>query len=232
MWKINCDLGEGVGNDEALMPFISACSIACGGHAGDENTMRKTVQLAMKHGVNIGAHPSFPDKENFGRKPMNISHEDLKLSINTQIDSLLHICNEMKTSLHHIKAHGALYNLASKDQKIAQCMLDACRNFTSIPFFAPYGSLFARLAREQGHLVIYEAFADRAYNDDLSLVDRSHDLACLTESAAVKSQVHHIARHQEVKTITGGYTKLLADTYCVHGDNPNAMEIVKSLTNL
>lgn len=229
LWKINCDLGEGMVNDKLLMPYINTCSIACGGHAGDEVSMRKTARMAIAYKVNIGAHPSFPDRVNFGRKVLRISNSELKVSIIGQVEELKKICDSMNTPLNHIKAHGALYNLANKDENIAMCLLDACKDYKEVPLFASYESLFARMALGEGHQVIYEAFADRTYNNDGSLVDRKKDMACITNPEEVKSQVWQIAQHGTVKSVAGNNIKILADTFCVHGDNPNAVAIVKAL---
>ncbi len=230
MWKINCDLGEGMNNDEKLMPYIDACSIACGGHAGDEDSMLETVKLAIKYDVKVGAHPSFPDRTNFGRKKISIRNQALEASIIQQVKSLKSICATQNTTLHHIKAHGALYNLARHDEEIAQCLLNACSNERSIPFFVPYQSVLASMAKDQGHPIIYEAFGDRAYNDDLSLVQRSNPEACISDPEKVKTQVLQIWRDQTVRTLSGNNVRLIADTFCVHGDNTNALNIVRNLS--
>jgi 5-oxoprolinase (ATP-hydrolysing) subunit A len=230
-FQINCDLGEGIGNDQLLMPLLDACSIACGGHAGDLSSMQETVALAMKNHVKIGAHPSFPDKENFGRKVLKMDFEALKESIYNQVSSLDIICKKAGTELHHIKAHGALYNQASVDEKIALAILDACEEYQEIPFFAPYQSVFAELAFRSGRKIIYEAFADRRYNDDLSLVERTNVNAVITHPDIVLKQVLEMSRTQTVTSISGKKLPILANTYCVHGDNPNALQILKALKN-
>jgi len=176
--NMNCDVGEGIGNEAALLPLISSCNIACGGHAGDTQSMRKVVALAKMHQVKVGAHPSYPDPENFGRTSMAMPKEALKQSIQEQIHALCIILEEEKMPLHHIKPHGALYNDAAKDPKIAAIILDAIAPYKKeVVLYAPYGSVIGKSAIAANYKVMYEAFGDRNYNKDLSLVSRSLDKA-------------------------------------------------------
>jgi len=227
---INCDLGEGVGNDALLMPYLSSCNIACGGHAGDEVTMRKTIALALRHGVRIGAHPSFPDRENFGRAELQMDRKKLIDTISNQVNSLLDIANELEGPVHHIKPHGALYNMAAVDQNIAEAVIQAHLQFDKkVILYAPYGSMVAELASKNSIPVKFEAFADRQYNDDLSLVSRKLPGATLHKPDEILHHVLSMVKNQKIKTIDGHFKKIIANTICVHGDNPNAVEIIASL---
>ena len=144
---INADVGEGIGNEIELMPYLSSCNIACGGHAGDYNSMQLIVKLAKQHQVKIGAHPSFPDVNNFGRKIIDMPSEDLFRSIKAQIENLLKVLKEYDLPLHHIKPHGALYNLVAKDEKTAKIILEVIKSIAlPIALYAPYKSVIAELA--------------------------------------------------------------------------------------
>ncbi|WP_010231992.1 LamB/YcsF family protein, partial [Gillisia marina] len=182
---INCDLGEGGKYDALLMPHISACNIACGGHAGNATTMLKTVKLAMENNVEIGAHPSYPDIENFGRRSLKISETDLKKSIQEQLFSLHEIVVNQGEKLTHFKPHGALYNDAAKDEKVAQIVLDAIlESELNLALYAPENSVISKLARGK-IFVKFEAFADRNYNPDFSLVSRANSNALITKKEDV-----------------------------------------------
>lgn len=149
--NINCDMGEGIGDDAGLMPFISSCSIACGGHAGNTNSMRKTVVLAKGYNVKVGAHPSYPDRENFGRISMAIPDNDLIETIQEQIESLVSVLKREKMELHHIKPHGALYNDIAKDGHLASVFLKALNKYGSRTcLYVPYASLIAEKALKIG----------------------------------------------------------------------------------
>lgn len=227
MININCDLGEGIGNEEQIMPFIGSCNIACGGHYGDEESMRTAIRLAKKYGVKCGAHPSFPDKKNFGRKEMSISNLELIHSIRQQIISFNKICIEEDIEMSHIKLHGALYNLTAKDIGWAQTALAGIKMAqVTVPIYAPYQSVIARLAK--GHFEItYEAFADRRYQRDLSLVSRTRENAVITDKNEALAQISLIANEQKVQTVEGELAPIQASTFCVHGDQKNAVEILK-----
>ncbi len=227
---INADVGEGVGNEPEIMSYLSSCNIACGGHAGNLETMTKVVQLAKKHNVKIGAHPSFPDKTNFGRVEMNISAADLHSSLKHQIRTLQNILHTENVQLHHIKPHGALYNLAAKDEKTAKVIIEVIKNIAlPLKLYAPFNSVIARMAIEEQIDVIYEAFADRSYNEDLSLVSRKNDNAVLGNKDDILQHVLLMIKAQKVKTISGVEVLLKASTFCVHGDTKNAKEILKYL---
>ena len=169
MIDINCDVGEGLNNERLLMPYITSCNIACGGHAGDIQTMTIAVALSKKYHVKIGAHPSYPDKENFGRESMQISTDALSKSIIDQIQTLEKVVDDAHLKIHHIKPHGALYNDLAKDLSLANTFLDIIQNYSKkYALYSPFESTIAKEAPLRGFNVIYEGFADRNYNDDLS----------------------------------------------------------------
>ncbi|GGD25582.1 5-oxoprolinase subunit PxpA [Hyunsoonleella pacifica] len=227
---INADLGEGIGNEEQLMPLISSCNIACGGHAGDKNTIREVVKLAKAYKVKIGAHPSFPDPENFGRLPMEMPYAALFKSIKDQINTLVDIVDEENTVLHHVKPHGALYNKAVKDAKIANVIIEVMKSMhLPVYLYVPYKSVIARLAIEYKIPIIYEAFADRRYNDDLTLVSRSKKNAVLHDEDEVFQHVYTMISQKKVKSISGKELEIKAHTFCIHGDNPKAIGLVNRL---
>ncbi|WP_445738687.1 5-oxoprolinase subunit PxpA [Mariniflexile sp.] len=227
---INVDVGEGIGNESRLIPYVSSCNIACGGHAGDAKTMRKVVKLAKQHRVKIGAHPSFPDVENFGRKPMEMPCVALYTSIKEQINNLVTILNEENALLHHVKPHGALYNMAITDTKIATTIIEVMKSM-ALPtkLYVPYKSVIETLALQNNIPITYEAFADRNYNDDLTLVSRSKKDALIHDSDAMFEHVLFMIDKRKVKTITGTEVPIEAETFCVHGDSMKAAELIKKL---
>lgn len=230
---INCDLGEGVENEELLMPYISSCNIACGGHYGNTNTIDKTLEFAIKNNVKVGAHPSFPDKNNFGREMLNISDEDLKKSITSQLELFAERLAIYNVKMHHIKAHGALYNLIAKDVNAATNFINSIEKFTKDTFiYVPYNSAIEKVAKERNIKVKYEAFADRNYNTDLSLVSRLNEKAVISNSTAVFNHIMHMIKAGKVMTIDNTLMKIKADTFCIHGDNLEALNILKEITQL
>lgn len=226
---INCDLGEGGEFDADLMPLISACNIACGGHAGTVETMQHTLALALENDVEIGAHPSYPDKNNFGRKSLDISAEDLQLSLVAQILSLKQIAEAEGAKLSHIKPHGALYNDAAKDEKIAQIVIDSVLEFDEIlPLFVPHNSVISEMANGKIPL-IFEAFADRNYNENYSLVSRSKSNALITEKEAVFEHLFGMFSEAKIRCENGVEISCNTNTFCLHSDTPNSVEILKYL---
>ena len=227
---INADVGEGAGNESEIMLYLSSCNIACGGHAGDLETMTKVVKLAKRHHVKIGAHPSFPDKTNFGREEMKVSAADLYSSLKMQIRALENVLDSENLLLNHIKPHGALYNLAVKDEKIARVIIAVIKSMAlPVKLYAPYKSIIAELARGEHIEVTFEAFADRNYNEDLSLVSRRNDNALLIDKDEVLRHVEFMTKYKKVRLISGVEVPLKASTFCVHGDTENALEILKFL---
>jgi UPF0271 protein len=225
---INCDVGEGIVNEAELMPYISSCSIACGAHAGNEKTIIETIKLALLHNVKIGAHPSFPDKENFGRKIIDISSEDLQLSIENQIKLIKDSVQQLGSNLHHIKAHGALYNLSAVNRGIAQIIINAVKNTVNDVFlYVPYNSIIQELAIQNNLKIKVEAFADRNYNTDLTLVLRKNENAIITDKEILIQHLLKMITEQKLISIDGVEVKIIADTFCIHGDNPNAKNLLK-----
>ena len=226
---INCDLGEGGTFDAQLMPLISACNIACGGHAGDVNLMTKTLLLAKENKVQIGAHPSYPDKDNFGRVSMKISEEDLIISIKNQILTLHKIAQEHGEILSHIKPHGALYNDAAKDKSIAEIVLKAIDKCNlNLPIYCPENSAIFHLVKDKNKVVI-EAFADRNYSSDLSLVSRTKSNALITKKQEVFKHVFMMFNDGKLRSENGEILSVNPDTFCLHSDTPNSVEILQFL---
>ena len=213
------------------MPYVSSCNIACGGHAGDEESMKTVVRLAKQHSAKIGAHPSFPDKENFGRKIISISNSDLYTSMKKQVRALMRVLRKEHGVLHHIKPHGALYNLAATNKDTALVIIEVMKSIAMpIKLYVPYGSVIADLALQEQIPILYEAFADRNYNDDLTLVSRQKEHAIISNAEAVFEHVYRMAITQKVRTISDKDITIKTDTFCVHGDNPNVVDLVKNLS--
>jgi len=228
---INCDVGEGIGNEAALLPLISSCNIACGGHAGDDLSMAHIVKLAKQYGVHIGAHPSYPDKKNFGRVSMDIGTAELINCIQTQISALESILNMEQVRLHHIKPHGALYNDLAKNEALAESFLRAIASFRDTAFlYAAPNSVIAKKAIQNGFKVKLEAFADRGYNADLSLVSRTLPNAVLNDPKKVLNHLTTMVKDNKVVTVDGKESDIVAETYCLHGDTPNALQIIMYLS--
>lgn len=227
---INCDVGEGVGNEKQLFPFISSCNIACGGHAGDPQSIRNIIQLARKFKVKIGAHPSYPDRKNFGRKSMSIEALVLIQSLRDQLQLFSSIMEEEEGSWHHIKPHGALYNDLAKSASLSETFLEAIDPFLKgLKLYVPFGSEIAEAAIEKAIPIAYEGFADRNYNSDLSLVSRSKTGAIISEPVMVLEHILRIIRNGKVKTIDGAEVDIVVDTFCIHGDTPSALQILTYL---
>lgn len=226
---INADLGEGYPYDDQIMPLISSCSIACGGHYGDENSMRKTIQLAKKHKVKVGAHPSFPDKENFGRKVIEMEEAALQKSLINQIQNFMRICNEEHVNINHIKLHGAIYNLAAINEKIAELVIQTVLDVSPLTtVYLPGNSIFYAKAKHKIRLK-KEAFIDRSYTDEGFLVARTHPDALLESPEVCLKQLVAIVTKHKVKTINGNHISLQAETFCLHGDHKNSLTILMYL---
>ncbi|MDG1750204.1 MAG: LamB/YcsF family protein [Thalassotalea sp.] len=243
MLTLNCDLGELVGeanNDALIMPMIDQANIACGAHAGDTQSMTNTVKLAIQHNVIIGAHPSYPDRENFGRKSIIIEKAALKTSLTAQINALSKICIEQKTQLNYVKPHGALYNDMMKNLPIFQtvCQAVAMANnrlnkklslmIQALPNTQPY----QKIANKYNITLLFEAFSDRAYQANGLLVPRSQQGAVIHQQEKVIEQITQLIKHQKLTTIDGGFLALHVDSLCVHGDNDVALTLVSSLRKL
>jgi UPF0271 protein len=230
VFDINCDLGEGLLNDALLMPHLNSCNIACGAHAGDEGTIRECIGLAKKWNVKVGAHPSYPDRLNFGRMAMHIDNESLKSSLLSQLSLFNRICIEEDVLLHHIKLHGALYNLAAKDQHLASLIVGIIKeNYPKVILYCPPDSLLANLAEKSGIPIMREVFADRSYRQDHSLVERDHPKALLIDPKEVLEHVKSMVDKGQIKNIEGNLKSVQAETLCIHGDNPAAVMILKTI---
>lgn len=227
---LNADLGEGCGSDEALLALISSANIACGWHAGDASTMLQTVQWALAKGVAIGAHPSYPDRENFGRTEMQRDPRQIYADVLYQIGALAAIVRAQGGRLAHVKAHGALYNQAARDRVQAQAIVDAVRDFDpQLTFFGLAGSVMIEVAREAGLTVKEEVFADRGYNPDGSLVRRGTPGALLDDDQAVLAQTLSMVRERKVRATDGQWIPIQADTVCLHGDGPHALAFAQRI---
>ncbi len=224
---INADLGEGFLFDTELMPLLSSCNIACGGHTGTENSMRATIQLAKKHNVTIGAHPSYPDPDHFGRKDMEISDDLLKKNLQQQILTLINVAREERSVVRYVKPHGALYNKANKDEKTAQLLIDVVKNIEpSVALMGMPNTILEKLAKQHYIMYIKEGFADRAYNTNNTLVSRKIDGAVLHTPKLVWQQVQNMVLHQKVETLENTTNELTIDSICFHGDTPEALKLV------
>ena len=202
MIDINCDVGEGLQNESEIMPFISSCNIACGAHAGSIETIDEVLKLAIDNNVKIGAHPSFPDKENFGRKMMSISNKDLLQCLVDQLTLFKERAAIQKAKVHHVKPHGALYNLIAIDEEKATVVVNAIVHvFKNVKLFVPYNSKIEKIAIENQIEIVYEAFADRNYNDNLSLVSRDLPYAIITDSEKVLKHVKRMSEESLVRTV-------------------------------
>ncbi len=227
---LNCDVGEGIGNEALLFPHISSCNVATGGHAGDAITMKGVASLAQRHQVRVGAHPSYPDRENFGRVSLHMGKREFQDSIEGQIGALEQVLVPLKIPMHHVKAHGALYNDLAVGGPLALQYLEVLQpRREEILLFAPCGSAFAELATAMGFAIWEEAFADRAYHPDGGLVSRKEPGAVHTDPEKVSAQVLEMITLGRVTCSDGSFYALSPRTICVHGDNPKAVAILNHL---
>lgn len=233
---INCDLGESygafkVGNDEKIMPHITSANIACGFHAGDPITIMKTIALAKKHKVAVGAHPSYPDLLGFGRREMQLTYEEVKTYTLYQIGALLEFAKTANVNLQHVKPHGALYNKATEDEQTAKGVVDAAKTISkNLIIFAPKGSALAKVATSARLRVAYEFFADRNYNANGNLVSRKNPQAVISNPEKVVERTVKVIKEGVVKAITDDLVNLdEVHTICVHGDTPKAVELAKAI---
>ena len=227
---LNCDLGEGIGNDEAIITFVSSVNIACGFHAGDDITMSKTILLAKKFGVAIGAHPSFDDRENFGRLEMQLSVKEIYELVQKQIRILRSIAAKQDTVLQHIKPHGALYNMSAKNVTIAHAIALAVKDDDSgLVLFGLSGSHSIKEAQRLGLKTKSEVFADRTYLDDGNLTPRSQPNALITDARQAVAQALQMIHKKTVTTVSGKTIPVVAETICIHGDGPHAVEFAKAI---
>lgn len=230
---LNCDMGEGMETDAAIFPYISSANISCGYHAGDADTMRRTVELALRHRVAIGAHPSYPDRANFGRVDLfgnGVSPDEIVGLIVDQLIILQAICDEFGACLHHVKPHGALYNRAARDASVSALICRAIREFNpSLKLYGLSGSVMGMAAAHQGLVFVSEVFADRTYQADGSLTPRSSPGALIEDAAASMAQVVKMVEEGRVVAVTGEEIELCAETICLHGDGSHAVAFAKMI---
>uniref|UniRef100_Q02CY7 LamB/YcsF family protein n=1 Tax=Solibacter usitatus (strain Ellin6076) TaxID=234267 RepID=Q02CY7_SOLUE len=216
---LNCDMGEldDAAHEAALMQYITSANVACGGHAGDEQTMERTVVLALEHGVKIGAHPGYPDRENFGRVEISMTPEAIAETVQQQIERLEAVVGRLGCTIVHVKPHGALYNVAVKNAEVARAIATGVARWNpAVPIFGLAGSPMLDVWRDMGMKVAGEAFADRRYEADGTLRSRKFADALITDPAAAAAQALRFAREG------------VAETICVHGDTPGSVAILKA----
>ena len=233
MIELNCDMGESfgiykAGNDEEIMPLIDIANVACGFHASDPNHMRKTVALAKKHGVKVGAHPSFPDLQGFGRREMKMPRQDIKSMIMYQVGALKSFLDEQEMSLNHIKPHGSLYVMAAKDEDTANAIADAVETF-NVSIFGMANTCHEKIYKnERGLNFISEFYADLDYDKNGNLVVAKGKNANYDSKIATKRVMRAIKEKKVTNTI-GKDINVSCDTICVHSDTPNAVEIITGI---
>jgi UPF0271 protein len=229
---LNCDLGESfgaykLGLDEQVIRHISSANVACGFHAGDANVMQKTVRLAKEAGVSIGAHPGLPDLQGFGRRNMDITPEEVKAATLYQIGALAAFCKAEGVQLHHVKPHGALYNMAGKNYALATAICEAVQSFDpELVLLGLSGSQMLKAAEELGLPCAREVFADRAYEEDGSLVSRSKPGSMIEDEEEAVRRVLRMVSEGKVRAITGKDIQIDAQSICVHGDGTQALAFV------
>jgi UPF0271 protein len=228
---LNCDLGEwkdtfGAEKDEQIMPFISSCNIACGGHIGSSTSIRKTIQLAQRYEVAIGVHPSYPDREQFGRVVMPMASSELEKALIKQLSDFLKYVEEEQATVHHVKPHGALYNQSVADEEVSILILNAMEACgLKVPIYTLQGSVLAKKAVEREFLVINEIFADRAYEDDGTLRNRNLPHAVLHQKKEVLQHLHQMVIDQTILTSSGKTIPVKAQTICLHSDTTGSIEL-------
>jgi len=233
--KLNCDLGEGLDQVDALvMPHIHMANVACGGHAGDAATMQRCISLALNYGVEIGAHPGYEDKHNMGRVSLSLGREALQSSFIDQVNALEEMCHESGTHITYIKPHGALYNDMMRDEAIFTAILEVCaKYYPNLPLLIQ-GSLDNDdnffLAQQFSHYLMFEGFADRRYTDDGYLVPRSQNNAVLDKLEDIVEQAYQFAHNGGVFTESGQWLSIAVDTICVHGDTPDAVSALLAIS--
>jgi UPF0271 protein len=221
---LNADLGEGCGNDEAILEYVSSINVACGWHAGSAAEMLSLVRAARSRGVAIGAHPSFPDRANFGRREMNLPLSAVRAGVLYQVGALEGIVRAEGGELAHVKAHGALYNQCARDPELAQCVARTIRDFNpKLPVMGLAGSCLIAALREEGVPAIEEGFADRRYTADGHLTERGFPGALMEREADVLAQVLSLVRNGTAVAVDGSTCRIRVETICLHGDGPHAL---------
>lgn len=232
---INCDLGEGygaytLGDEAAVLPYITSASIACGFHAGDPAVMRRTVRRCLEHGVAVGAHPGLPDRQGFGRREMRITADEAYELTLYQIGALDAFLRAEGERLRHVKPHGALYNMAAKDLELALAIAAAVRRYSpALKLYGLAGSSLIQAGEHYGLETVSEVFADRRYQADCSLVPRTEANAVIDNEAVAVAQVLQIASTGMATSWDGAVVRLAGQTVCIHGDNPRSVALAASL---
>ena len=233
---INCDMGESyynkkIGNDSKIMPFITSCNIACGFHGGDPKTIKKTIELAIKYDVKI-AHPSYFDIEGFGRRKVNIELNELESILLYQVSALKGITESYGKKLHHVKPHGALYNMASINDDIAETIVLTIKQIDSnLKLYGPSKMKWKEISQKHKIEYVSEVFSDRNYNDNLTLVDRNLENSMITD---IDNCINHLSRmidKGKVKTVNKKLVDIDVETICIHGDQANALLFAKTIYN-
>ena len=233
--NINCDLGEkskfhSIENDPELLNIVNSANIACGYHAGDEETMDMVIKISKSNGVSIGAHPSFKDKENFGRKKMNLSSSEIKKLIIDQYEILQAVAQKNNENVTHIKPHGALNNMACEDLDLATTIAKSINDIDkNIIFLVPTGSKMELAAKKLNLKIACEIFADRNYEDDGNLVSRSKNHALITDPKIAKKHVLNMVKNQALNCFSGKQIPCEIDSVCIHGDNQSSIATAKSI---
>ena len=233
--NINCDLGEkskfhSIKNDPELLNIVNSANIACGYHAGDEQTMEMVIQISKRNGVSLGAHPSFKDPENFGRKRMNLSSLEIKKLIFDQYEILQKIAQKYNENVTHIKPHGALNNMACEDLELATTLAVAIKELNKdIIYLVPTGSQMEVAAKKNGLKIACEIFADRNYEDNGNLISRSKPNALITDPELAKNHVLSMVKNQAINCLSGKQIPCEIDSVCIHGDNESSLATAKSI---
>lgn len=233
---LNCDMGESFGNytcgmDAEVVPYISSANVACGFHASDPLVMEKTVALCRKNDVRIGAHPGFPDLVGFGRRQMQVSADELRTMVMYQVGALKTFCDAAGIKLQHVKPHGAMYNMAGKDEQMARAICEGIHAVDpSLILLGLSGSKLVAAAKKVGLRAAKEVFADRAYEEDGALVARSKPGAMITDEDEAIARVISMVKNHTIKTITGKEIEIAADSICLHGDSPKAVLFAEKIS--
>lgn len=227
---LNVDLGEGGAHDAELIALASSANIACGGHAGDDQTMRLAIQHCIARGVAIGAHPGYEDPKHFGRRELDLAPEEVTEMIARQLGRFSEIVTQVGAAIHHVKPHGALYNQADREPAIAAAVIEGVKQFPEICscYVPPFGAL-AMACREAGIPVKAEGFVDRRYFENAALVPRSEPGAVIDDPRAAVAQALQLARDKKVQSVSGTIISLPAETLCVHGDGRDAVELLRAV---
>jgi UPF0271 protein len=228
---LNCDMGEGYDTDALIMPYISSVNIACGYHAGDESTIERTIALALKYNVAVGAHPSYPDKINFGRKEMEMSTNEIFTMVSTQIQLVKSIAEKMDTRIHHVKPHGALYNSAAIKPELASAIVSAIKSIDeNLILYGLPDSELEKAALKDGIRFAAEVFSDRTYTDEGRLTPRTDPNAMIIDADDSIHQVLQMVKEGTVLSTNKKIIQIKADTICIHGDGAHAVEFAGKIS--